>query len=88
MSETLRHPEPVAGGGNRGGAWSGQAGAETTAPEPPSPPSRDVEALLAEEVYGKETQKTREEVTAPLYTGAPLVPHSSDEAEPARGEDG
>jgi len=55
---------------------------------PPSPPSRDVEALLAEEVYGKETQKTREEVTAPLYTGAPLVPHSSDEAGPARGEDG
>ncbi|MFO7974678.1 MAG: AAA family ATPase [Candidatus Hydrogenedentota bacterium] len=53
----------------------------------PSPPSRDVEALLTEEVHGEETRKTGKEVTDPLYTGAPLVPHRTDEAEGASGED-
>lgn len=55
---------------------------------PPSPPSRDVEALLAEEVSEQTTQNTRKEVTAPLYTGVPLVPHRADKAEEASGEDG
>lgn len=55
---------------------------------PPSPPSRDVEALLTEEVSEQNTQNTRKEVTAPLYTGVPLVPHRADTAEEASGEDG
>ncbi|MEA3364280.1 MAG: AAA family ATPase [Candidatus Hydrogenedentes bacterium] len=54
---------------------------------PPSPPSQDVEALLMEEVYGEARQQnSRKEVTAPLYTGVPLVPHRTDKAEAASRE--
>jgi peptidoglycan hydrolase-like protein with peptidoglycan-binding domain len=53
---------------------------------PPSP--RDVEALLADEVYGEDVPETDREVTSPLYTGAPLVPHRAEKTETASGENG
>ncbi len=54
----------------------------------PPVPGRDVEALLAEEVYGQNAGETGKEVTSPVVTGAPLVPHQGTTTEPADGESG
>lgn len=54
----------------------------------PPPPGRDVEALLAEEVYGGNTRESGKEITSPVFTGAPLVPHRGENTEPADGENG
>ncbi len=54
----------------------------------PPAPGRDVEALLAEEVYGQNAGETGKEVTSPVVTGAPLVPHQGAATEPTDGESG
>ncbi|HOF39212.1 MAG TPA: peptidoglycan-binding protein, partial [Candidatus Hydrogenedentes bacterium] len=49
---------------------------------------RDVEALLTEEVYGQSSGETGKEVTSPVATGAPLVPHQGTTARTADGDNG
>ncbi|MGI6461825.1 MAG: AAA family ATPase [Candidatus Hydrogenedentales bacterium] len=56
------------------------------APAATPAPGRDVEALLAEEVYGQNSGEAGKEVTSPVTTGAPLVPHQGTTVKTADGE--